>query len=137
MKAKGLQITLIVIGIVQIFFGAAFTFAPGAFTGMLGLPEAPAWTYWMFGMFGARAFGFAFGMFLAARNPVRHVRWIQAMIGVQAVDWLSTMFYLANGSVTLAQVASASFLPLVFIALLLVFYPRAETARLQVAEQRG
>lgn len=124
MNRRLLQITLIVIGIAQIFFGAAFTFAPAKFGGMLGLPETPPWAYWMFGMFGARAFGFAYGMFLVARDPIKHAHWIQAMIGVQFIDWLATIYFVQNGAVTLAQVSSASYLPLIFIAMLVIFYPR-------------
>jgi hypothetical protein len=119
-----LQISLIVVGIVQVFFGAAFTFMPAKFAGLLGLSAAPQWAYWMFSMFGARCFAFAYGMFLAARDPIKHVHWIQGMIAVQVIDWLGTLFYLANGGVTLSQVSSASILPLIFIILLIVFYPR-------------
>lgn len=129
-----LQITLVVVGIAQLFFGAAFTFAPQQFSAMLGLPEAPQWSYWMFSMFGARAFAFAYGMFLAARNPERHAHWIWAMIGVQAVDWAGTLVYLLKGSLTLAQVSSAAYLPAIFIALLLLFRPREQkSGKAQVA----
>jgi hypothetical protein len=128
MNRRLLQITLIVIGIAQIFFGAVFIFAPAKFSGMLDLPETPQWAYWMFGMFSARAFGFAYGMFLAARDPMKHVHWIQAMIGVQLIDWLATMYFVLDGAVTLAQVTSASYLPLIFIAMLVIFYPRQTTS---------
>ncbi len=127
MNRRMLQITLIVIGIAQVFFGAAFTLAPAKFSGMLGLPETPQWAYWMFGMFGARSFGFAYGMFLAARDPMKHIHWIQVMIGVQLIDWLATMYFVLNGAVTLAQVTSASYLPLIFIAMLVIYYPREKT----------
>lgn len=40
------------------------------------------------------------------------------MVGVQAIDWIATVIYLATGVVTLAQVSTAAFLPLVFIAIL-------------------
>lgn len=56
----------------------------GGTSAMAGLAEAPTWTHWMFLMFSARALGFAYGMFLAARDPARHIHWIQAMIGVAA-----------------------------------------------------
>ena len=119
-----LQISLIVVGIAQIFFGAAFTFAPTKFSALLGLSVAPQWAYWMFSMFGARSFAFAYGMFLAARHPIRYIHWIQAMIGVQIIDWLGTLYYLANGGITLSQVSSAAILPLIFIVVLVIFYPR-------------
>ncbi len=135
-RSRWLQITLIVVGIAQVFFGAAFTFAPAQFSALLGLPAAPQWAYWLFSMFGARAFAFAFGMFLAARDPLKHSRWIVAMIGVQAIDWLGTLYYLANGGVTLSQVSSAPFLPVIFIVLLIAFFPRSSGRAAQVAVQK-
>lgn len=135
MNKKLLQITLVVVGLAQIFFGVAFTFAPAQFAGLLGLPVTPPWPYWMFSMFGARCFGFAYGMFLAASDPKSNTPWIKAMIMVQAVDWLGTLYYLANGAVTLAQVSAAAYLPLIFVVLLLIFYPRGQAASAKAPAQ--
>jgi hypothetical protein len=117
--------TLILIGIVQIILGLVFLI-PNGFAGLLGLPDAPAWATWMLTMFSARAFGFGYGMLIAARDPRRHRSWIIAMIGVQAVDWLGTMAYVLTGTLTLATVTTAAFLPLVFIGIL--WRPAADTA---------
>jgi hypothetical protein len=130
MSRRPLQIVLAFIGVVQLVLGVVFALAPAQFGAVLGLTAAPTWVYWMFGMLSARALGFAYGMFLAARDPERHIGWIQAMIGVQAIDWLATMYFVLAGAVTLAQVTTASFLPLVFIGLLVGFYPRQQSAAL-------
>ena len=135
MTRRPLQITLVFIGVVQLVLGAVFALAPTQFSSMLGLAAAPAWVYWMLWMFSARALGFAYGMFLAARDPVRHIHWIQAMIGVQAIDWLATMYFVLTGAVTLAQVSTASFLPLIFIGLLVIFYPRQQSNTLTTLSQ--
>ena len=112
------------IGVVQVFFGIMFTFVPNTFAGMVGLEAAPPWALWMFTMFGARAFGFAYGMFVAMRDPARHSTWIRAMIVVQAVDWIGTLVFLLNGSLTLMQVSTATVLPVIFIATLVTQFPR-------------
>lgn len=121
---RPLRITLIVIGIVQIFFGLPFIVAPGLYSLVLHLPSAPAWTNWFFVMNGARFLGMAYGMFLAARDPIKHRGWINAMIGIQALDWLGTIYSIATGAISLAQATDAPFLPLIFIVALLVWYPR-------------
>jgi hypothetical protein len=108
---------LAVIGVVQLALGVIFL-VPGLFASIIGLETAPEWVDWLLAMFGARALGFAYGMFLAARNPGRHVGWIRAMIGIQAIDWVATLSYLAAGAVTLAQVTTAAFLPVAFIVIL-------------------
>lgn len=121
---RPLRVTLVVIGVVQVFFGLPFVVAPGLYSLVLRLPGAPAWTSWFFVMSGARFLGMAYGMFLAARDPVKQVAWINAMIAIQALDWLGTVYAIATGAITFAQATSAPFLPLIFIAALLIWYPR-------------
>jgi len=123
-KQRTLSFTLWFIAVVQIVLGLAFLFAPQATAQSLGLPGAPGWTNWLFGMMAARFLGFGYGMALAARNPAGSLHWIKAMVGIQAVDWLVTLYYLGLGAVSLAQVTTASFLPIVFVGLLLWCYPR-------------
>lgn len=122
-----LKRTLFVIGAVQLVLGLMFL-VPGLFAEMVGFGDAPEWTNWLFAMFGARALGFSYGMFLAARNPEPHMPWIRAMIGVQVIDWVATVVYLFAGAVTIAQVTTATFLPVVFVVILgrYVFGPASD-----------
>lgn len=123
-KTRILKTTAAVIAIAQFGLGLGYLLAPAAFNGMLGLSVAPAWTAWPFAMLGARFLALGFGMVLVVRDPIANRGWIQAMIAVQALDWVGTMVYLLAGTVTLSQVATASFLPVVFIAGLVAGYPR-------------
>lgn len=122
---RALRVTLIVIGIFQLALGAAFLAAPSATAHLLGLhPAAPAWANWLFAMMGDRFLGYAYGMFAAARRPAAHRSWIVTMIVIQAIDWLATIGYLAAGQLTLHQVSTAAFMPVLFIAALLLLRPR-------------
>ena len=123
-RTRFLQGTALVIAVVQFGFGLAYLFAPAPFQAALGLTHLPAWTGWPFGMLGARFLALGFGMLLVAHNPIANRGWIQAMIFVQAVDWLVVVISLLRGVVTLAQVAAAPYLPVVFIVCLLIAYPR-------------
>ena len=120
--------TLRVIAVVQWTLGTAFLLSPQGAAQALGLAPAPAWTDWLFGMMAARFLGFGWGMWLAARAPSPHLPWVQAMLGIQAVDWAVTVLHLLRGDVTLAQVSTASVLPLVFMALLWWSWPRRAPA---------
>jgi hypothetical protein len=124
MKVSALRITLGAIGVVQFVLGIIFLFLPAQFAKLVGLTTVPEWVYWMFAMFSARAFGFAYGMFVAMRQPEEHRAWIRAMIIVQAIDWLATLYFLLRGAVSLVQVSTASFLPIIFIVVLLTRFPR-------------
>jgi hypothetical protein len=120
-----MPVLLRVIGVVQVFFGVLFVLAPTRAGDVLGLGDpAPGWVAWLFVMMGARFLGFAAGMFWAARDPAAHVGWIDAMIGVQVLDWIGTVVFLAGGDIPLPNVASALVLPVVFVAGLLWWHPR-------------
>lgn len=111
------------VAVVQWTLGIGFLLAPAGMATLLGLAPAPTWTAWLFAMMAARFLGFGYGMWLAARDPVRHVHWISAMIVIQAIDWLATLYYLSVGAVTLGQVTTAAFFPVMFIVVLLANHP--------------
>jgi hypothetical protein len=128
MRLLVLRITLAIIIAFQVLLGFAFLFFPAPFAASVGLEATPAWVPWMFAMFTARAWGFAVGLALAMRDPLRHRAWIAIMIGVQAIDWIATMVFVISGAVTLAQVSTASFMPELFIVALALTLPRRGAA---------
>lgn len=119
-----LRATLIFIALVQFLLGTAFLLAPHAAVHALGLSATPEWANWLFGQMGARFIGFGVGMLVAARNFAQAAPWIWTMIFVQAVDWIVTLKYLLAGSVSLPQVSTAPYFPVLFIMLLLIAMPR-------------
>lgn len=120
-----LRFTLCFIALVQLSLGLGFLVTPETTAQVLGLPAVPGWANWMFGMMGARFLGYAYGMLLAARDPLAARPWIISMLFIQLADWGVTMKFVIQGAVTLAQVSTASFLPLVFVLLILITVPRA------------
>jgi hypothetical protein len=128
-----LRWTLWFIALVQFILGAGFLLAPEGMAAALQLPATPGWANWMFGMMAVRFLGFGYGMLLAARDPLRHRPWLAAMVAIQAVDWLVTARYLLAGAVTLSQVSTAPFLPLLFIGVILWCWPRGTAAQAPAA----
>lgn len=120
-----LRFTLWFIAIVQLVLGIGFLVAPDGMASSLGLAAVPGWANWMFGMMAARFLGYGYGMLMAARAPSLSLPWLRSMVVIQLIDWGVTIKYLLAGAVTLAQVNTASFLPLVFLALLLWAWPRS------------
>lgn len=122
--------TLRLIAVVQFILGVAFLLVPEMAAKALGLSPAPGWANWLFGMMAARFLGFGYGMWIAASEPAAARPWIKAMIAIQAIDWIVTLKYLYAGSVTLAQVSTAAFLPVIFVLVLTFGLPKeAERTR--------
>jgi hypothetical protein len=112
------------IAAVQFVLGIGFLVHPQGMAASLGLPEVPEWANWMFGMMAARFLAMGYGMVVAARDPWHGRPWMKAMIAIQAIDWAVTLLHLWQGHVSLAQVNTAAFLPVLFIAALLWLWPR-------------
>jgi hypothetical protein len=125
---RTMSFTLRFIALVQLVLGVGFLMVPADMASLLGLAVTPGWANWMFGMMAARFLGFGYGMLIAARQVAGNVAWLRAMVAIQLIDWAVTVKYLVSGAVTLAQVNTASFLPLVFVALLWWAWPRAPRA---------
>jgi len=137
MRPLILRITLGVIAAFQAGFGILFLVAPAAYPHLVGLDPVPAWAPWIFALFSARALGFAAGMVVAIRDPFRYRSWIAVMIGAQAIDWIATMVFVLQGTLTLAQVSTAGFMPIVFIVVLALTFSRRAAERGAVASTAG
>src|ERR1700733_5327067 len=124
-----MRAALITIGIIQILVGATLLVRPATLQTLLHLqPAAPAWVNYILAMSAARIIGYGVGMFVAAGAPWRHRDWINTMIAIQAVDFIATAAYLANGVLQLGHVAAGLLLPWLWIAVLRWAPPRAPTA---------
>ncbi len=133
---RPLRLTLVVIAVFQLVLGALFLVVPGGAADLFGLtPAAPPWVQWLFAMMAARFLGYAYGMVVAARDPLRNASWITSMIGIQAIDWTATLLVLSRGVLTLGQVTTAAFVPALFIAALLWWHPRRLSRREQAPHQ--
>ena len=77
---------------------------------------------------------FGYGMWWAARNLAQARVWIGSMVFIQAVDWIVTLKYLYLGAVTVAQVSTAAYLPVVFMVVLWLGRPRQGVAQAATAQ---
>jgi hypothetical protein len=131
---RPLKLTLAVIGTFQLVLGLVFLVAPARACAALGLtPAAPGWVNWLFAMMAARFLGYAYGMFVAARQPERATAWIGTMIVIQTIDWVATIAHLVAGDVTLRQVTTASLMPALFVGALIWFDPRRRSTGDEIA----
>lgn len=123
-KDRRLRALLLSIAFVQLGFGLAFVLVPSFTVASVNLSPAPAWAGWLFAMMGARFLGYSVGMFVASRDPVRHLSWIWTMAGVQVVDWTSTILHLARGDIALPYVTTAAVFPVLFVVGIVAWAPR-------------
>jgi len=122
---KKLKVLLYIIGAVQIILGILALFSPAFFieTAMALSAMNPDMGYPL-GMLASRLFVFGIGMFIAAKNPIKYILLINGMIGVQIVDLLVGIFYVAMGTVAFSAAAFPMFNATLFIVLLSLWKPK-------------
>ena len=118
---KVLNLTLQIIGFIQILLGLVFLLVPRQYAEFMNLPVIPDWGLWLFAMMAARFIGYGIGMFAASRDPIKYQLWIDTMIGIQCIDWIATLVFLSMEKLTLADVTTAAILPPIFIIILMYY----------------
>lgn len=122
---KKLQVVLIMIGVVQLLLGLLYLFLPLQFLAMMGSAVTEADIAYPLGMLAARFLAYGLGMFIIARDPVRHLFWINNMVFIQAVDLAAGIFYTFTGVVAWQHSAFPMFNATLFIILLTLWRPKA------------
>lgn len=108
-----------VIGIIQIICGATYLGYPSAVGAMLGVTSAaPTWVAFVLATAGARFIGYGIGMPAAAKDPTDYRLWITTMLGIQSVDLLASLIYVANGTLPARHFLPGAALPLLWVGLL-------------------
>jgi hypothetical protein len=119
-----LKVLLRVIGVVQLVLGLLYLFIPTRFLVMQGLSTSGADIAYPLGMLAARFIAYGGGMLFIAREPEKHLFWINNMILIQALDLAVGIFYTATGIVGLSHSAFPMFNAALFIILLTLWRPK-------------
>jgi len=121
---KKLQVLLRIIGAIQLVLGALYIFIPLPLLGLLGHAAAPPDIAYPLGMLAGRFLAYGVGMFFIARDPEKHLFWINNMILIQAVDLAVGVFYTATGVIAIQDSAFPMFNATWIIILLTWWRPK-------------
>jgi hypothetical protein len=124
---RKVRVLLRLIGVVQIILGLLYLILPRQFLGLQGLSIGEADIAYPLGMLAARFLAYGLGMFFIAANPVRNRFWITNMILIQVIDLAVGVFYTAAGVVSITHSAFPMFNATLFIILLWLWRPSAQS----------
>ena len=122
-----LKVLLRSIGVVQLALGALYLFVPMRFLALMGHSVPPADLAYPLGMLAARFLAYGLGMFFIAGAPEKRLFWLNNMILIQALDLIVGLFYTATGVLSLSLSGFPMFNATLFIILLALWRPTAET----------
>ena len=128
MKHSMLRTVLLADAVVLFALGLLFIVVPGQVGVAFQFRDLPPIVNYIISMWGCGLASLALGYAVAARDPLRHIAWVQAGIARGALECIVGVSYISRGVVTFQQgwfgIAVAAFIMLAYI----VFYPRESHA---------
>ena len=129
MKLTGLRYLLLLDAVLLFVIGAALIFAPRDVQAAFGFRDLPQGVNYMVGLWGCLFLTLAVGYFTAARDPLRHVVWVQVGIARGALESVLGLIYLERGIVSWRQAAFGIIAAAVITIAYIVLYPRRSALR--------
>ena len=120
---KGLKVTMIVFGVVEICFGLGFLFFMPAMVAMLGFEQGPAYIQYMGALLGLTLIPISIFIIAAARDPLKHLNWVKFAIWWEVLGVLAGLYSVIMGYVNFSQAGMGTIWDAVVAAALLIFYP--------------
>jgi hypothetical protein len=120
---------LYLIGTLQIVLGVAYLVVPDTFLQLVGHSIPTADLHYPLGMLASRFIAYGVALFVIARDPLRHVLWLNIMLLIQLIDLGVGAVQTAIHAVPLSLSAFPMFNAAWIIVLLWWWRPTTERAR--------
>jgi hypothetical protein len=109
--------------------GAALMFVPRQVQAAFGFRDLPQGVNYLIGLWGCVFLTLSAGYFTAARDPLRHVIWVQVGIARGALEFGLGVIYLQRGIVNWHQAAFGVIVAAVITIAYIILYPRRSAFR--------
>jgi len=120
---KGLKVAMIVWSAIGILTGLVLIFAPEQFVSMSGFDKGPAYVSYFLALVGIAWTLPGIFVIIAARDPLKHIMWLQMAIFWSILDALAGLFFIIRGNITFSQMGSTVIIDTVFTVIFLALYP--------------
>ena len=123
MKQSLLRSLLLLDAVVLFWLGASLILIPSRAEAIFGFHDLPRAVGYMLGLWGSVFVTLALGYAIAARDPIRHVAWVQVGIARGSLECIVGAVYLAQGIVTFQQSAFGIVIAAAITLAYIVLYP--------------
>ena len=120
---RGLQIAMILYGVIGILLGLAFLVVPYQAASMSGFGEIAYYVPYIMAMCGVSFIAPAVWLILAGRDPLRHITWVKFAILWSILLVLAGSYSILRGAVDFSQVGTGIIIDAVFAVAFLSLYP--------------
>jgi hypothetical protein len=123
---KGLKVAMIVWAVVGILVGLGLVFAPEQLRSMFGFEKAPVYVPYFLAFIGIPYIVAGVFVIIAARDPLKHIMWVQLAIAWSLLEVLTTLYFIIRGNVNFNQAGMVLIIDAIFVVAFLALYPWRE-----------
>jgi hypothetical protein len=120
---RGLKVAMIIWAAIAILIGLAYIFIPRQLGEMGGFEKAPVWVEYILALLGVCYIAAGSFIIVAARDPLKHIMWVQFAIAVAILNVVVEASSMSRGLVTFSQEGMPLIINAVFAVALLALYP--------------
>ena len=120
---RALKVVLIVVGVVEILLGLSLLVVPDQVADMAGVDEVSGYTAYVMASLGICLIVASVFLIIAARDPLRHINWVEFAIAWFILGAVGGLFSIVRGNVEFGHVGTQIIMDAVFGAALLIVYP--------------
>ncbi len=120
---RALKVTMIVWSAIVIFMGLVYTFFPDQLLDMGSYEKGSGLVIYLLALLGICYIAAGAFVIVAARDPLRHIMWVQFAITVAILIVVVTAVSIMRGLVTFSQEGMPLIFNAIFAALFLGLYP--------------
>jgi hypothetical protein len=120
---KGLKVAMIIWAVIAILVGLAYILLPHQLGEMGGFEKAPEWVLYILALLGVCYIATGAFVIRAARDPIKHIMWVQFAIAVALLIAVVAVYSIARGLVTFSQEGGPLLINAIFAVAFLVLYP--------------
>ena len=120
---KALKVAMIAWSVIAILVGLAYIFIPKQLGQMGNFEKGPAWVKYILALLGICYIAAGAFVIRAARDPLKHIMWVQFAIAVAILTVVVAASSMGRGLVTFSQEGMPLIFNAVFAVALLALYP--------------
>ncbi|HEX8873661.1 MAG TPA: hypothetical protein VF780_03460 [Nitrosospira sp.] len=120
---KGLKISMIAWAVIGFLYALVFILFPNQLLGMFGVSPVPNYVQFFMVLLGNAYILSGIFVILAARDPLKHILWVQLAMAWAVLDLVASLVFIIRGNLTFLQAGNAVIVDIIILAAFLIFYP--------------
>ncbi len=120
---KGLKISMLAWAVIGFLYALGFILFPNQLLALFGVSPVPSYVLFFLVLLGNAYILAGIFVILAARDPLKHILWVQLAMAWAVLDLIASLVFIIRGNLTFLQAGNAVVVDMIMLVAFLIFYP--------------